>query len=147
MTSIRTLCLLIIRSNLFSRRTLWLILILIVCLFPLPGLSLFAFVDDDANWSQWRGPGASGVSNEKNLPIEWSDSKNVQWKTEISGRGHSSPIIWGKKVFLTTSIEGPVVPGAKAVTHLRRGQVYVHPDSVGGDHSYTIKVLCLDRDT
>jgi outer membrane protein assembly factor BamB len=53
----------------------------------------------------------------------------------------------GRKIFLTTSIEGPIVPGAKAVTHIRRGQVFVHPDSVGADHSYTIKVLCLDRET
>jgi outer membrane protein assembly factor BamB len=102
---------------------------------------------DDPNWPQWRGPGGSGVSTEKNLPTEWSDAKNVEWKTVIPGRGHSSPIIWGKRIFLTTSIEGPVVPGATAVTHIRRGQVYVHPDSVGGDHSYTIKVLSLDRET
>ena len=39
------------------------------------------------------------------------------------------------------------MPGAKAVTHIRRGVEYRHPDSVGGDHSYTIKVLCLDRET
>ncbi len=101
----------------------------------------------DTNWAQWRGPDGSGVSMEKNLPTEWSQTKNVQWKTAITGRGHSSPIIWGQKIFLTTSIEGPVVPGAKAVQHIRSGQVWVHPDSVGGDHSYTIKVLCLDRDT
>ena len=59
----------------------------------------------------------------------------------------TSPVLWGKKIFLTTSIEGPIVPGAKAVTHIRRGVEYRHPDSVGGDHSYTIKVLCLDRET
>ena len=103
--------------------------------------------ENEPNWPQWRGPGGNGVSYEKNLPTEWSDTKNIQWKTEIPGRGHSSPIIWDKKIFLTTSIEGPIVPGAKAVTHIRRGQEYRHPDSVGGDHSYTIKVLCLDRDT
>jgi len=102
---------------------------------------------DEPIWAQWRGPQGSGVSTEKGLPIEWSETKNVQWKTEIPGRGHSSPIIWGKKIFLTTSIEGPVVPGAKAVTHIRRGVEYRHPDSVGGDHSYTIKVLCLDRES
>lgn len=101
----------------------------------------------DTNWPQWRGPGGSGVSTEKNLPTEWSDTKNVQWKTEIPGRGHSSPVIWGSRIFLTTSIEGPVVPGAAAVTHIRRGQTYRHPDSVGGDHSYTIKLVCLDRET
>jgi len=102
---------------------------------------------DETNWPQWRGPGGSGVSTEKNLPTEWSETKNVQWKTEIPGRGHSSPIIWGKKIFLTTSLEGPIVPGAKAVKHIRRGVEYRHPDSVGGDHSYTINVLCLDRET
>ena len=124
-------------------------LILIVCSFVLSTsrAPLFAASDDETNWPQWRGPGGSGVSTEKNLPTEWSETKNVQWKTEIPGRGHSSPIIWGRKIFLTTSLEGPIVPGAKAVTHLRHGQVYVHPDSVGGDHSYTIKVLCLDRET
>jgi len=102
---------------------------------------------DETNWPQWRGPQGSGVSTEKNLPTEWSETKNVQWKSEIPGRGHSSPIIWGKRIFLTTSIEGPIVAGAKAVTHIRRGEAYRHPDSVGGDHSYTIKILCLDRDT
>ena len=123
--------------------------VLLVCLLLLSGLSapLVAGAPADTNWPQWRGPGGSGVSGERNLPDEWSNTKNVQWKTEIPGRGHSSPIIWGTRLFLTTSIEGAIVPGAKAVTHIRRGQEYRHPDSVGGDHSYTIKILCLDRET
>jgi outer membrane protein assembly factor BamB len=100
-----------------------------------------------SNWPGWRGPAGNGISVEKNLPVEWSASKNIQWKTTIPGRGHSSPIIWGKKIFLTSSIEGQVVAGAKAVKHIRGGQVYVHPDSVGGDHTYTLTVFCLDRDT
>ena len=66
------------------------------------------------NWPQWRGPDGSGISNEKNLPAEWSVSKNIKWKTPVEGRGHSSPIVWGKMIFLTTAIEGEVVPGAKA---------------------------------
>ncbi len=123
--------------------------ILIVCSLALSSspAPLVTASDDETNWPQWRGPNASGISTEKNLPTEWSDTKNVQWKTEIPGRGHSSPIIWGTKIFLTTSIEGPIVPGAKAVTHIRHGEVYRHPDSVAGDHSYTIKVLCVDRET
>jgi outer membrane protein assembly factor BamB len=139
------------KSSCRSQRTLTVICFAVLLLtfpFALAGpRSSPATIGDDSNWPQWRGPGASGVSSEKNLPIEWTESKNVQWKTEIPGRGHSSPIIWGKKIFLTTSIEGAVLSGAKAVTHIRRGQVYVHPDSVGGDHSYTIKILCLDRDS
>ena len=127
-----------------SLGTLLILGLLALCAFRAPQVIALGV---DTNWAQWRGPNGSGVSTEKNLPTEWSATKNVLWKTAISGRGHSSPIIWGQRVFLTTSIEGPVVPGAKAVTHIRRGEVYVHPDSVGGNHSYTIKVLCLDRDT
>jgi outer membrane protein assembly factor BamB len=101
----------------------------------------------DTNWPQWRGPDGAGVSPEKNLPEEWSETKNVRWKTPIPGKGHSSPIVWGKRVFLTTAVEGPVVPGAKAVTHKIEGQDWKHPDSVGADRKHTFKVLALDRDT
>ncbi len=123
--------------------------ILIVCLLALfsSGAPRVTGSLAETNWPQWRGPGASGVSTEKNLPDEWSETKNIQWKTAIPGRGHSSPVVWGRRIFLTTSIEGSIVPGAKAVTHIRRGQVYVHPDSVGGDRLYTLKVICLDRET
>src|SRR6185503_20082407 len=100
-----------------------------------------------SNWPQWRGPSGQGVSEEKNLPTEWSSTKNIQWKTAIPGRGHSSPIVWGNKIFLTTSIEGPVVPGAKAVEHIDEGKPWRHPDSVGADRSHTFKVLCVDSDT
>ena len=99
------------------------------------------------NWPQWRGLNASGVSSETGLPSEWDGSKNIRWKAPIPGRGHSSPIVWGNKIFLTTSIEGPVVPGAEAVRHMRKGQEYRHPDSVGADHSYTLKLLCVDLDS
>ncbi|MDQ3803715.1 MAG: PQQ-binding-like beta-propeller repeat protein [Acidobacteriota bacterium] len=101
----------------------------------------------DANWPQWRGPEGAGVSAEKNLPEEWSETKNVKWKTPIPGKGHSSPIVWGKRVFLTTAVEGPVVPGAKAAVHKIEGQDWKHPDSVGADRKHTFKVIALDRDT
>lgn len=100
-----------------------------------------------ANWGQWRGADGSGISAETNLPMEWSATKNVKWKTEIPGKGHSSPIVWGNRVFLTTSIEGPVIPGAEAVRHVHKGQEYLHPDSVGATNSYTMKLVCLDADT
>ena len=99
------------------------------------------------NWPGWRGPNSAGISTETNLPDEWSATKNIIWKTALEGRGHSSPIIWGKKVFLTTSIEGDVIPGAKAVEHIRNGKVWVHPDAIAGNRHHTLKVLCLDRDS
>jgi outer membrane protein assembly factor BamB len=101
-----------------------------------------------ANWPQWRGPGGSGVSTEKNLPAEWNANRNIKWKTPIAGRGHSSPVVWENKIFLTTAIEGDVVPGAKAVTHIvEGGQVFLHPDSIGADHKHTFKVICLNAET
>src|ERR1044071_7094770 len=88
-----------------------------------------------SNWPQWRGPASQGVSEEKNLPTEWSSTKNIQWKTPIPGHGHSSPIVWGNKIFLTTSIEGPVVPDAKPFKHMIGKEEFKHPDWAGSDRS------------
>ncbi|MEM7558886.1 MAG: PQQ-binding-like beta-propeller repeat protein [Planctomycetota bacterium] len=68
--------------------------------------SCSAKADDFAdNWHQWRGPDSTGVSSTANPPTEWSEEKNVKWKVEIEGRGTSTPIIWGQKVFLLTAID------------------------------------------
>jgi outer membrane protein assembly factor BamB len=56
----------------------------------------------DANWPSWRGPTGDGHSAEKGLPIQW-DAKSVVWKTPLKGRGQSSPVIWGERIFLTTA--------------------------------------------
>ena len=102
-----------------------------------------------ADWPQWRGPAGQGISVEKNLPSTWTATKNIKWKTPIEGRGHSSPIVWGKKIFLTTALDGETVPGrTPGVTHkLADGTDFVHPDAVGADLKHTFKVICLDRET
>src|SRR5437016_8521879 len=81
--------------------------ILIGCVLAIPVYRslLVKATAEESNWPQWRGPEGRGISTEKNLPLEWSATQNVQWKTPIPGRGHSSPIIWGRRVFLTTSLE------------------------------------------
>ena len=53
-------------------------------------------------WSRFRGPNGTGVSDDKNIPIEWSDTKNLLWKTELPGAGSSSPVLTDNHVFLTT---------------------------------------------
>ncbi|HSU67908.1 MAG TPA: PQQ-binding-like beta-propeller repeat protein [Tepidisphaeraceae bacterium] len=58
------------------------------------------------NWPQWRGPRGDGTSTEENVPTKWSGTANVRWKTEIPGIGHSSPVIWGDRIFVTTCLEG-----------------------------------------
>jgi outer membrane protein assembly factor BamB len=111
-------------------------------------IALIATNAGAANWPQWRGPNGNGISTERNLPADWNANKNIKWKTPIAGRGHSSPVVWENKIFLTTAIEGDVVPGAKAVTHIvDGGQVFLHPDSIGADHKHTFKVICLNADT
>jgi len=81
-------------------------------------LSLFACASAGAasNWPQFRGPGSLGVSDEKNLPETWSPTQNVAWKTEIPGRGWSSPIVWGDRVFVTSVVnEGQTEPPKKGL--------------------------------
>ena len=58
-----------------------------------------------ANWPSWRGPLANGVAPAGNPPTEWSESKNIQWKVAIPGRGSASPVVWGDRVFILTAIE------------------------------------------
>src|SRR5215467_13124708 len=96
------------------------------------------------NWPQWRGPESQGVSDEKNLPTEWSETKNVLWKTELPGKGFSQPIIWGDKVFLTTDIEGGPAPTThKAPKHMLGEQEYHHPDwDSSVDKLHTFKTIC-----
>jgi len=98
-------------------------------------------------WPQWRGPSGQGVSEEKNLPNTWNSGSNIKWKTAIPGRGHSSPIVWGNRIFLTTAIEGEVVPGAKAVTHMAGDKEFLHPDSIGADRKHQFQVIAVDRKT
>ncbi len=59
------------------------------------------------NWPEWRGAGGQGISSAKGLPLSWSETENVAWKTEIPGLGWSTPIIDNGVVWLTTAIDRP----------------------------------------
>ena len=56
-------------------------------------------------WPGFRGPTAQGIAQKKKIPLTWSATENIRWKVELSGRGNSSPIVWDKKVFITTASE------------------------------------------
>jgi outer membrane protein assembly factor BamB len=66
----------------------------------------FAADHGAGNWPQWRGPLFSGVAPDAEPPLEWNEEegKNIRWKTAIPGRGLSSPVVWGERIFLTTAI-------------------------------------------
>ena len=58
-----------------------------------------------SDWPQFRGPTGQGVSDEKGLPLQWSESTNVRWKVAIPGKGWSSPVVQGDRIWLTTATE------------------------------------------
>src|SRR3954471_4238134 len=59
----------------------------------------------NTNWPMWRGPHGDGRSDETDVPTKWSASENVTWKVPIPGKGHSSPVVWGDRIFVTTAVE------------------------------------------
>jgi outer membrane protein assembly factor BamB len=93
------------------------------------------------NWPQFRGPGASGVA-EGHSAVTWDGEKleNTRWKTKIPGLGHSSPVVWGNKVFVTTA----VTTAAKDET---RYGLYGDVAPVKDDPRHIWKVFALDKQT
>lgn len=59
--------------------------------------------DPPARWPHWRGPSEQGLVADDKAPLRWSEKDNLLWKTRLPGEGHSSPIIWGDRIFLTCS--------------------------------------------
>src|SRR5579872_4019902 len=57
------------------------------------------------NWPGWRGPRGDGTSLETGVPVYWSATSNVVWKTELPGLGHASPIVWDDRIFTVSAIK------------------------------------------
>lgn len=93
----------------------------------------------DSNWTQWRGPLASGVAPKANPPVNWSETKNVRWKIALPGKGHSSPIVSGDRVYVMTAI--PVGEAQKPVFDSAPG---VH-DSLPVTHRHQYILMALSR--
>ncbi len=71
-------------------------------------LCLTAAAVSAEEWPSWRGPRGDGTATDKNVPLKFSgadNGENLRWKTEIPGKGHSSPIVWGDRVFVTSCLE------------------------------------------
>lgn len=93
------------------------------------------------NWPQFRGPNASGVSEDA-APVQWNvkTGENIQWQTEIPGLGHASPVVWQDRIYVATAVR----PGAKQ--DLRIG-LYGEIDSVPEKEPHQWRMLCLDKAT
>ena len=73
-----------------------------------PYVTAFAFAAvtlSAEDWPQFRGPTGQGHSTERGLPVDWSETQNIAWKTPVPGVGWSSPVVAGGRVWLTTSID------------------------------------------
>lgn len=81
-------------------------LLCVAAIWLFAGAFLANAAERDDNWPQWRGPLFSGVAPEADPPLEWNEEEgtNIRWKTAIPGRGLSSPVVWGDRIFLTTAI-------------------------------------------
>ncbi len=97
-----------------------------------------AAVVPEAVWPQFRGPNARGVSTNAAFPEQWSATENVVWKAEIPGRGWSSPIVWGERVFVTTAVNSGVSEPPKKGLYLGGER----PDAPRPEHEW--KLICLD---
>jgi len=82
---------------LHSRRLFARFLMTLFLFLALPAL-LFA-----ENWPHWRGPTFSGISTEKNLPTEWSRTKNVAWRVALPGRSGATPVVWENRIFVNSA--------------------------------------------
>ena len=107
------------------------------------GIYAAGIAPEGGNWPYWRGPAADGMAV-GDAPLHWSDTHNVRWKTDIPGRGNSSPVVWGDQIFLTTAIRTgpaptPEPPPAPAPKPGRMGM------SSGPPVEHNFDVLCLDR--
>ena len=67
----------------------------------LAALAFFSNIVSAGPWPAWRGPTGDGITSETNLPLRWSATENVVWKTPLPAPGNSTPIVWGEKIFLT----------------------------------------------
>ena len=111
----------------------------------------------ETSWPRWRGPQDNGVAA-SDAPLQWDTSGNVKWKKTIPGKGHSTPIIWGDKIFLTTaiptkavgtsaqstaSIEPPAPPRDRRRGGPGRKGRGRRPQMALVEHSF--ELICLDR--
>ena len=69
-------------------------------------VSAVASSRDDVGWPQFRGPDGQGHADTAELPLTWSETENVRWKTLVTGLGYSSPVVQGKRVWVTSTTDG-----------------------------------------
>jgi outer membrane protein assembly factor BamB len=94
-------------------------------------------------WPQFQGPRANGHSSAKGLPLTWSETENVAWKTAIPGHGHSSPVISDNEIWLTTAVQ------TKLTEEEKKAILAKVPNSRGLEIAgrVSLRAVCVARDS
>ncbi len=93
------------------------------------------------NWTQFRGPNSTGVAQVARLPLRWSATENVVWKTEIPGKGWSSPVVWHGRIIVTSAV------GESEAVAPRTGLYIQNMQGRLGEGEFRFVVYCLDWQT
>jgi len=111
-----------------------------ICACSLLFLTLLESTGAQTNWPSFRGSNATGLALASTTPTSWNvkKSENILWKTPVPGLGHSSPVIWGDRLFVTTAVN------QSKVAPLKVG-LYGEPDSAADDEAQQWKVFCLNK--
>lgn len=112
--------------------------------FLLLPIALFAEVQGE--WPRWRGPFDTGVAR-GDAPLRWDDKTNVAWKIEVPGKGNSSPVIWGDKIFLTSAVPANAGPAQTPEPPPAEGRRGFGQGATGDQPEQKLTVLCYDRKT
>ena len=113
---------------------------LVSLLLLLSGLALKGQHDYMQQWPQFRGPYACGIMDDADLPLRWNirTGENILWETAIPGLGHSCPVIWGDRLFITTAISGSGKDSLKV-------GLYGDIDEVGDRSVHEFWLYCIDK--
>ena len=94
-------------------------------------------------WPEFRGPSGNGVANVQGLPTTWSETENIAWKTALPGKGHSSPVIAGNQIWVTTAVDEPLSEDERKKR--LKDNTGDQPLVVSG--KLTMRAICIDRRT
>ena len=110
----------------------------VLCLFAVSAITSAVAGDDSVHWPSFRGTNGSGLAEGYAIPAMWNGETgdNILWKTAIQGLGHSCPVVWGDRVFVTTAISGSDQP-------LRTPHVTFKRDDAGVLHVW-VELITID---
>ena len=107
----------------------------------------------DESWTEFRGPAGEGISSDRDLPLTWSESENLRWKLALPGKGWSSPVVRGDRIWLTTATEEGKSLRVCCVD-FASGELLLdqevfrqdQPPAINGKNSYASPTPVLDED-